>query len=579
MNKVDCGINHAGIEINHPESKELVIPSAITVLKKDDNKSIQNNETFRNLQIIRNLKTQKHRIYFNKNGNVKLRLQKNWFIELFRTLLLINFFIYRVKGFNSNQKNVFQNLNKLIIQIKNIQVNNDDISILQKTLKDVHETSLEILRKKYIKDPFKNEAYLSLQNKIKSLVFNKIITSPQEIEQTPKNIENSDEPVTYTEEVKMEDVLLPRLPDLEEYTLPVLVINENKIKELFQKAQTFYQIRTTNIENIQDYLNKYKESKIIFDRIEKEFKKLDVDTPPTVVINLGQPLGPNFAPPPPPIKKPLNTKTGISSNSSIPVPPPPPPTAAAKTNEPKLSWKDKQKNLLENITISKESELMEEYLEAKTTLKDSYNEIFKIVFPNLKLIQVGIEELIPYINKYLELAEKDVELLNKQIEELDPRKLAQKKQAERKLQGNVVKNEFEGLDASEIEKIKKLRVLTKEMVTRIQSLEKNHNKKKELEIDKNKLINDRNKLASELRKIRNEDNSEVKEKEYRKLSKIINAKLSAEVDRNIENLNKNIEKSKVELAKLLQIESENTDALIATAEREIENLFSNFCVR
>lgn len=565
MNKIDLPIKESDLQIANFKSEEVKVPSPILDVINESGKSIKENTLYKNLELISTVKTSKHKIYFNKNGLVKVRVNKNWFIEFFRSLLLINFFLYRIKGFSSNQKKVFVGLDKLILQIKILEVKDEEIKPLQLVLKDVHEKSLEILKAKHKKDPFKKEAYLSLQNKIKNIVFKRIVQPKLELPTVIEKNETKIEPIIIEE--KMEDIILPSLPDIEEYNLPLLIIDENKIKEPYQKAQTFYQLRTTALENLNESLESYKKSKIILDGLEEKFSSIEKKPTPIIAT---QTLGPNFAPPPPLTKF---STTPPSTGGNIPIPPPLP--HLIKKEGPKLSWKEKQKNLLQDVTVSNESKLMEEFIAEKINLRNTYNEIFKTLFPALPKVEVGIEELTPYIDKFNNLAKDHVKDLSVEIENLDPRKIHRQKQAARKLKNENKEDEFKGLNEEGIKKVKKLRILTKELASRKQALDKNTIKKQENGIEKNKLINERNKLATELLNLRNNEISEKKEKEYLELSEKINSNLSEEeINKNIENLNKNIEKSINELSKLLEVEKQEAESLITAAEKEIENIFS-----
>lgn len=531
-------------------NNSLIVPSF-----RDPVKTIKEDPKFLALELLNKANSNKSKIYV-KNGSIeRIRLEGNWFKKFCRIVFLINFFQHTIRGHSSNDKKVFQVINKTILNVDNIKLTASDGVYLREALKAT-KCAIDILTAKYSKNPFKKAAFESLKEKVEGINSKTLpkFIQLKENNNNHKGIASSNNiagTISSAKSVQEPELIETfTLPSIDDYCLPKIRINKERIKEKFRQVQTKLIKRKESLKDLKIAFKVFQENKPTFDRLQEKLDKMKIALTENSKPVSEAPVG--VIPPPPP---------------------PPPPASKGLPGQPKVTWREREAaKFSKEVRLSEESKCLCDKVKAENILKNSYKVIVESLFPGQKVFNVDMSDLEPFIAKFQMLATDEIKGLKKCLAENNPLKGA----ILRKIDGEVLKeDEFEGLSKEAINKIKNIRHTLKVLSSQKQTHATKQAKLESLNTNKNSETKQLNDLSEKCISNSNEAEKENQEKECLKLYESIVASSEIEnVKKEIDDLGVNIKVSLSTLQKQTTFSEADEQTLVAAANKLVEDLLS-----
>lgn len=423
----------------------------------------------KNFTLLAKALPQKNILYYNtKKDTFLLANRSNAFVEFLKTVFLVNFFTYTVRGYSKNDDKVYKGLKNNIQQLQNQPQLESIKAKLNETAKFFQEAEKYYNSKR--KD-VKAGAMKELAHEIMELVTG----LPRFVDQ-PASQQAQDAiipiPDTSTQQSSTAGTFVPNAPadssqptgqirgvaagstnqagssgdgqtanqaaqsnpnlvSPQEYNLPEF--SSGRVADPFQRAQSELVQRSSLYEEVMDSFEQYIQKYNDHSQLVAEARAIIMGMPPSAPAPLPIPvvLGGEGAPPPPPPgpPPPPAARTGLTP-SGIPTPPPPPPPpgpppaprSKSSPNAPReKSWAEKQaEKFAQHIDQLPINEKLINIIELETEMNRLYGNIVSALFPNENNVKLTIEQLRAYIERYSSLTEERLATVKTDVEELNP---------------------------------------------------------------------------------------------------------------------------------------------------------------
>lgn len=488
------------------------------------------------IELLSTTSMNRHVIYYNpKKDEFRLANRRNGFVEFLKSVFLVNFFKYTVRGFSNDNNKVFDGLALSVTQLEPNQMNGA-IKDHLKELKLFFEQMSIIFKNKH--ENVKSLAMDDLAKKVEELLktaeilFAPKTSTPKADDESDKNEElaapgsprrgvrfvppainghdHQDAPPPAIRGVAGSSATITGAPQTQEedsvpgnvslvspddYVIPEIIIKGSLTPQI--EALSLLEKREKSLADLSEHFNMYQEKNDAYEKALGHIQQMQPARPHDILfpsppshlpLNLDVPIYPPGTPPPP---------------GAVPPPPPPPPPppgdqptpgATSAAPKPKLSWREKQREAYKkHVSQAPSHPHLVNAIRLESEMTKLHGEIVELLFPDKKGIQLTIPQMAAYIQRYEEQTRQKIEEHARFLQENPALRRAGDRSSE-----PTVEPRLAHLSPEQLDSFKALEKALKELTASEASLNDYKIRLEDVRIQKNKQVDENNKLDMEI---------------------------------------------------------------------------------